>query len=69
VNIKELELYKNIEEDKDLEEQEQIRAKFRLLRPFSKAYNILIYIYSSSAYIDYFKSLARRIILIDNYIR
>ena len=45
------------------------KARFKLLRPFSKAYNILVYICGFSSYIARFKVLARSIIPINNYIR
>jgi hypothetical protein len=46
-----------------------IRAKFRLLGPLSKGYNIVAYIRGSPKRIAIFKEYAGRIILIDNYIR
>jgi hypothetical protein len=44
-------------------------VKFRLLGPLSKAYNIVIYIYRSSSYIEYFRIKVGRLILIDNRIK
>jgi len=55
--------------DKELINKEVKKAKFKLLRPLSKAYNIVVYIRSLSSYADHFRKLARRIILIDNCIR
>ncbi len=46
-----------------------IRAKFQLLGPLSKGYNIVAYICRSSRRIATFKEYAGRIIPIDNYTR
>ena len=71
VDIDNLELYNKdkAEIDKELIDKEAKKAKFRLLGPFGKAHNIVVYICRSSACTDYFKKLVRRIILIDNCIR
>jgi hypothetical protein len=67
--MKELKSYDSDEKDETLENSEEIRAKFWLLSPFSKVYNIVIYIYKSLKRIMIFKKLARRMILINNRTR
>jgi hypothetical protein len=69
VDIDKLELYNKAEVDKELIDKEAKKAKFRLLGPFSKAYNIIVYIHSLDSCTDYFKNLAGRMILIDNHTR
>jgi len=44
-------------------------AKFRLLRPLSQGYNIIIYICKSANKTNKFKKLIRRIILLNNCIK
>jgi hypothetical protein len=67
--MKELKSYDSDEKDETLENSEEIRVKFWLLSPFSKVYNIVIYIYKSLKRIMIFKKLARRMILINNRTR
>jgi hypothetical protein len=64
-------LYKEEKEkaNKELIAKKAKKAKFRLLEPFSKVYNIVVYIYSSGSCAEQFRKLAGRIILIDNYTR
>ena len=62
-------MYNKEEVDKELIDKEVKKVKFRLLGPLSKAHNIIVYIYSLGSYIEYFRKLIGRIILIDNYIR
>ena len=50
-------------------DDEARKARFRLLRPLSKAYNIVVYIRGSPSRIARFRALARRIIPINNYTR
>ncbi len=69
VDIDKLELYNKEEADRELIDKEVKKAKFRLLGPLSKAHNIVVYIYSIDTYIEYFRKLVGRIILIDNYIK
>ena len=57
VDIDELELYNKVEVDRELIDKEAKKAKFRLLRLLSKVYNIIVYIYRSSAYIEHFRKL------------
>ena len=69
ININKLESCDEANTNKELINKEVKKAKFKLLRPLSKAYNIVVYIRSLSSYADHFRKLARRIILIDNCIR
>ena len=71
INIKELQLYNNVKVDinRILSNDEARKARFRLLGPLSKAYNIVVYICGSLSCIARFRALAGRIIPIDNYIR
>jgi len=69
ININKLESYNEANTNEELINKEVKKAKFKLLGPLSKAYNIIVYIRSLSSYADYFRKLARRIILIDNCIR
>jgi hypothetical protein len=66
IGLNKLKLYDLKDLNKELINKEAIRAKFKLLRPLSQVYNIIVYIRKSSAYTDYFKKLAKKIILIDN---
>jgi len=71
INIKELQSYNNVEANVDgilLDDKAQ-KARFRLLGPLGKAYNIVVYICSSPSYIARFRALAGRIIPMDNYTR
>jgi hypothetical protein len=67
--MEELESYDSDEKDETLKNSEEIRAKFRLLGPFGKAYNIVTYIRKSLKRIMIFKKLARRMIPMDNRTR
>jgi hypothetical protein len=67
--MEELESYDSDEKDETLENSEEMRAKFRLLGPLGKAYNIVAYIRKSLKRIMIFKKLARRMIPIDNRTR
>jgi len=71
INIKELQSYNNVEADVDkiLLDNEARKARFRLLGPLSKAYNIVVYICGSLSCIARFRALVRRIIPINNCIR
>jgi len=69
ISLNKLKLYNLKDLNKELINKEAIRAKFKLLRLLGQVYNIIVYIYKLSAYINYFKKLARRIILINNYIK
>ena len=69
ININKLKSCDEANTNKELINKEVKKAKFKLLRPLNKAYNIVVYIRSFSGYINYFRNLVRRIILIDNRIR
>jgi hypothetical protein len=69
MGLNKLELYDLEDPNKELTDKEATRAKFKLLGPLGQAHNIIVYICGSSACIDHFKKLARRIILIDNCTR
>ena len=55
--------------DRILLNDEARKARFKLLGPLSKAYNIVVYIRGSPSRIARFRALARRIIPINNRIR
>ena len=55
--------------DRILLNDEARKARFKLLGPLSKAYNIVVYICGFPSRIARFRALARRIIPINNYIR
>jgi hypothetical protein len=69
VDIDELESYDKTKADKELIDKEAKKAKFKLLGPFGKAHNIVVFIQSSGGRADHFRELARRMILIDNRTR
>jgi hypothetical protein len=71
INIKELQSYNNAKAnvDKILSNDKARKARFKLLGPLSKAYNIVVYIRDSPSRIARFRALARRIIPIDNRTR
>ena len=61
-----LELYNEAEANEKLTNEEAKKAKFRLLGPLGKAYNIVVYIRSSGSRTAYFRKLAGRMIPMDN---
>jgi hypothetical protein len=65
----ELESYDKAEANKELINKEAKKAKFRLLGPLGKVYNIMVYICGSGSYTAYFRKLAGRIIPMDNRMR
>jgi len=69
VDIAKLESYDKVEADRELIDKEAKKARFRFLGPLSKVHNIVVYIRGLGSRVDYFRKLAGRIILIDNYIR
>jgi hypothetical protein len=69
IDLDKLKLYDLKDIDGELIDKEIIRAKFRLLEPLGQGHNIVVYIRGSSAYIDHFRKLTKRMILIDNYTR
>ena len=64
-----LESYNKAEADGELIDKEAKKARFRLLGPLGKAYNIVVYIRGLGSRAAYFRKLVGRIILIDNRIR
>jgi hypothetical protein len=62
-------LYDKQEQSKKLENKNEKKKLFCLLGLLSQEHNIVVYIRSSSVHITRFKKLAKRIILINNYIR
>jgi hypothetical protein len=64
-----LESYDEIKIDKKFTNKKIKKAKFRFLKFFNKAYNIVIYIRNSDNRINYFKKLIKRMIPIDNRTR
>jgi len=64
-------LYNNVKVNINgiLLDDEARKARFRLLGPLSKAYNIVVYIRGSLSRIARFRALVGRIIPIDNYTR
>jgi hypothetical protein len=69
IDLNKLELYDLENIDKELTEEEATRAKFRLLELFGQRHNIVIYIRESSTRMNYFRKLAKKIILINNRTR
>jgi hypothetical protein len=67
--MEELKSYDLEDEDRELMDKEARRARFRLLGPLSQGHNIVVYIGGSSAHMDVFRKLARRLILMDNCTR
>jgi hypothetical protein len=69
VDINELESYNEEEADRELIEEEVKKAKFRLLGPLGKAHNIMVHICGSGSCVEYWRTLAGKIIPIDNCTR
>ena len=69
IDLEELASYDLEDKDKELIDKEAKRARFRLLGPLSKGYNIVVYISKLLACIKVFRKLIRRLILIDNRMR
>jgi hypothetical protein len=69
IDLNKLESYDLKDKDGELTNKEARRAWFRLLGPLGQRYNIVVYIRGSSACIKHFRTLAGRIILMDNRIR
>jgi hypothetical protein len=61
-----LKSYDEIEIDKKFINKKIKKAKFRFLKSFSKAHNIVIYIRNSDNRANYFRKLTERIIPINN---
>jgi hypothetical protein len=69
IEIEELESYDELEKTGELSGKEEIARKFQLLRPLSKLHNILVYIPSTTALVQEFLDLVRRMIPLDNRMR
>jgi hypothetical protein len=69
IDLDELESYNLEDADGELTDKEAMRAKFRLLGPFSQRHNIVIHIRGLSAHTDHFRKLAGRMIPMDNRTR
>ena len=69
MDIEELKSYDLENKDRELTDKEIRRARFRLLKPLSQGYNIVVHINESSARTNVFRNLAERLILIDNRTR
>jgi hypothetical protein len=64
-----LESYDETEINREFINKEIKKAKFRFLEFFDKTHNIVIYIRSSDNRADYFRKLAKKMILINNRTR
>ena len=69
IDLDDLESYDQEEENRELIDNEEKKAKFRLLGPLGQGHNIVVHMRGSSSRIEYFKKLVGRIILIDNRTR
>ena len=69
IDLDELESYDLEDKDGELTDEEARRARFRLLGLLSQGHNIVVYIRGLSARKEHFRTLAGRIILIDNHTR
>jgi hypothetical protein len=69
IDLDKLESYNLEDADGELTDKKAIRAKFKLLGPFGQGHNIVIHICGSSARMDYFRKLTRRMIPMDNRTR
>ena len=69
VKIEELKSYNEQEQSEEPTDKEAKRIQFRLLGPFGKGHNIVVYIRRLSGRTAEFRELAGRIVPIDNRIR
>jgi hypothetical protein len=69
VDMDKLKSYEEEAADEELTDKEAKKAKFRLLGPLGKAYNIVVHIRSSGGRVDHFRKLAGRMIPLDNRTR
>ncbi len=69
MDIEKLKSYDLENKDRELTDKEIRRARFRLLKPLSQGYNIVVHINGSSARTNVFRKLAERLIPIDNRTR
>jgi hypothetical protein len=69
IDLDELGSYDQEEEDRELIDDEERKAKFRLLGPLGQGHNIVVHIRGSSARTEHFRKLAGRMIPMDNRTR
>jgi hypothetical protein len=69
IEMEELESYDELEESGELTDKEEVKRKFRLLRPLGKLHNIIVDICSSISRTAKFLVLVGRMIPLDNYTR
>ena len=69
MDIEELELYNEKEEKGENRDNEERKAKFRLMRPLGQLHNIVVYIRGSTRRIKAFLEIAKRMIPLDNRTR
>jgi hypothetical protein len=67
--MEELESYDKQDQSEEFIDKEARRIKFRLLGPLGQAHNIVVHIRGSPGRIEEFKTLASRMIPMDNHIR
>ena len=69
LEIEELELYNEQEGQGEIRDKEEKRIKFRLLGPLGQLHNIIVHIRGSTARIQEFTQLAKRLVPLDNRTR
>jgi hypothetical protein len=69
VSLEDLDLYNEQEQARAFNVTEAIRAQFRLIGPLSQAHNIVVHIRESAGRTEEFRTLAKRLIPIDNRTR
>jgi hypothetical protein len=66
IDLDELESYDLKNEDGELTNKKKKKIRFRFLESFSQKYNIVIYIRGSNTRTEYFRTLIKKIIPMDN---
>jgi hypothetical protein len=69
IEIEELELYDDLESRGEVKDEEERRAKFRLIGPLGQLHNIIVHIRSSTPCLNEFLELAGRMVPLDNRTR
>jgi hypothetical protein len=69
VSLEDLDSYDKQEQAGAFNMTEAIRAQFRLIGPLGQAYNIVVHIRRSAGRTEEFRTLAKRLVLIDNHTR
>jgi hypothetical protein len=69
MDLDELESYDLKDKDGELTDKEARKARFRLLGPLGQGHNIVVHIRGSSARIEHFRTLAGRMIPMNNRMR